>query len=150
MTHVGQDTDQAPQTHERASTRWEWFVETEEAHDGIVHPIEYTEAGSKVVELFGDREVTRMEDGTEEPGSQTYIANSEIVRPKTIVGRDVALKSLETMPMCIHVAKTENHTHRFLDAKKTVERPLAMELDNWMSLSQSSFRHNMLAGVVTF
>jgi len=80
VTHVHdveQSAEQSPSSQNRAASR-RGDVESEDANGGEIHAIQHIHAGSEIVQLFRDLEVSRVKDRTEDPTSYPDICKADV------------------------------------------------------------------------
>lgn len=149
MAGVQQDAEQRPHAQHRAPAR-RLAVEPEDAHDGVVRPVQDAGAGGEVVELLGGGKVAGVEDGAEGPGGEAKAGEDLVVRAHGVVGRDLVADLLEALPVRPEVAEGEEHGEGLLDADEAVKGPFAVELDDVEVGGDAGGGDDVLAGVVAF
>lgn len=146
---IQQDAEQRPRPQNRAPAR-RLAVEPEDAHDGVVRPVQDAGAGGKVVELLRGGKVAGVEDGAKGPGGEAKAGEDLVVRAEGVVGRDLVADLLEALPVRPEVAEGEEHGEGLLHADEAVKGPFAVELDDVEVGGDAGDGDDVLAGVVAF
>lgn len=149
MAGIQHNAEQRPHPQHRAPAR-RLAVEPEDAHDGVVRPVQDAGAGGEVVELLGGSKVTGMEDGAEDPGGEAKIGEDLVVGAEGVVGWDLVADLLKPLPVRPEIANGEEHGEGLLHAEEAVEGPFAVELDDVEAGGDAGGGDDVLAGVVAF
>ena len=123
-------------------------VEPEDAHSGVIQPAEDAGARREVVELLGDAEVARVEDGGEDPRGDADVGEELVEAQERVGARDGGDEVAESCRMGPEVGEGEEDREGLLHAEDAVEGPLAVELDNGAVGFQPSGGRGVLAEVV--
>ena len=149
MAAVQYRTKHGPRTKQRAPSGT-GPVEPKDAHGRVVHAIQHVGAGGKVVELLGEREVARVEDGAQGPGCDSDVCQDFVEWPQRVRARDLRVDLLQAVVVCPEVAEGEEHAKRLLHAQEAVKGPFAVELHHAVAGGDALRRDDVLACVVAF
>lgn len=154
MHSIKEDAGHGPETAQCRLLPRILLVKSEYPEDSKVHAVHHVGAGSKVVQFLCQREIPRVEYRAERPTRQATVAEREVVFPQGMPCRDRLSDSSHALPVCQKVEDGEEDGERFLHPKDSIERPLPVELHHRTEhrgiTSDSTVRHDMLAGVIAF
>jgi len=77
VRHVESDAEDGPQAQEALPSRC-GDVETRDAHDGIVEPVQNARSGAEIVHLLRELKVSRVEYRTEDPGREAEVRENNV------------------------------------------------------------------------
>lgn len=89
MTYIQDCAYESPKPEKGRFHGWLALIESKNPDRCVVKSVEYTRAGSEVIKLLGNVEITRVENHAEAPADYSHGAKYQVIFPQRIAGRYV-------------------------------------------------------------
>lgn len=153
MSQVERNTQQDPSSEDARASRC-ISVQTKHPHHREKHAIHHRRAGTKVVQLFRNRKISRVKDTTEDPTRETKGSEAQVIFPQRIAGWYLLSQYFHAMVMSQEVEQREDDGEGLLHAEETVKGPFAMKLKDGLTIGrfagEAFVGDDVLAGIVAF
>ena len=153
MRHVQGETEDCPHPQHRAASA-SFAVEMKNPDGSVVHAVQHASAGSKVVQLLRQVEVSCVKYHAEDPTCKTKVAEQQVIFPQR-VGLRNGFAQLGHAPIVGEIVEqAEDDGEGLLHAEEAVEGPFAMKLEDRLAVggltSLTLVGDYVLADIVAF
>lgn len=153
MCQVEENTQQCPGPQNTIVHR-RLLVQTKHPHHRQVQAIQDTGARAKIVQLFRESEIARVEHHAEDPRREAKVSKAQVVFPQRVRGRDGFAQHFHAVVVGEEVEERKDDGKGFLHAEEAVKGPFAMELEDgfavWWVAGEALVGDDVLAGIVAF